>query len=323
MLGFYKIKNIYYYNEQLNIKKKSMKSDLPIRPEEANKNNGCINISDNNYPELLKNIYDPPKLLFFKGNKKLLHSKNLLTIVGSRKTTDYHRTSLEKIIANLKNTPLVIVSGLAVGIDRLAHRYALDNHLPTIAVLGSSLDEKKLYPQENLSLAKEIIKNGGLLLSEQSPETKTQLWHFPKRNRILAGLSKTTIVISGAKKSGTLITAQVAIDEGREVLALPGNVNLLLNQGPNKLIKAGAGLLNCSKDILRIYNIDKQIIKQKIIFKNKDHVKIYSLLQTESIKLVDLATRLNMPLAKINPLISTMEIKGLIKLNNLNQLEII
>ena len=300
-----------------------MKSDLPIRPEETDKNNACISISDCDYPELLKNIYDPPKLLFFKGNKKLLHYKNLLTVVGSRQTTDYHRNTLEKIITDLKDTSIVIVSGLAVGIDRMAHRYALDNDLPTIAVLGSSLDERKLYPQENLSLAREIINKGGLLLSEQSPQTKTQLWHFPKRNRILAGLSKTTVVISGAKKSGTLITAQVAIDEGREVLALPGNINLRLNQGPNKLIKAGAGLLNCSKDILRIYNIDKQIIKRKITFKNKAHAKIYSLLQTESIKLVDLATRLNMPLAKINPLISEMEIRGIIKLNNLNQLEII
>jgi DNA processing protein len=305
----------------LNIKKKSMKSDLAIRPEEANKNS--IGILDLDYPELLKNIYDPPKLLFFKGNRKLLQSKELLTVVGSRKTTDYHLSSLQKIIADLKNTPIVIVSGLAVGIDRMAHRYALDNHLPTIAVLGSSLDERKLYPQENLSLAREIINSGGLLLSEQSPETKTQLWHFPKRNRILAGLSKATVVVSGAKKSGTLITAQVAIDEGREVLALPGNINLILSQGPNKLIKDGAAMMDSAKDILRIYNIDKQINNKKIIFKNKDHAKIYSLLQTEPLKLVALAAKLNKSLADTNILISEMELRGTVKLNNVNQLETI
>jgi DNA processing protein len=300
-----------------------MKSDLPIRPEEADKNIGCISILDCDYPKLLKNIYDPPKLLFFKGNRKLLQSKDLLTVVGSRKTTDYHRNSLQNIITDLRNTPLVIVSGLAVGIDRLAHRYALDNNLPTIAVLGSSLDERKLYPQENLSLAREIINSGGLLLSEQSPETKTQLWHFPKRNRILAGLSRTTVVVSGAKKSGTLITAQVAIDEGREVLALPGNINLYLSQGPNKLIKDGAAVMDSAEDILRIYNINKKIITKKISFKNKDHAKIYSLLQTESLKLVALAAKLNIPLAATNVLISEMELRGIVKLNNLNQLEII
>lgn len=298
-----------------------MKNDSFICPFKTSE--GYIKISDLDYPYLLKNIYDPPRLLFFRGNKKLLYNKNLLTIVGSRQTTNYHQTSLKNIITEFKDTSLVIVSGLAIGIDSLAHRYAIENGLPTIAVLGSSLDQDKIYPQENLALAREIIQKGGLLLSEQSSGTKTQLYHFPKRNRILAGLSNATMVISGAKKSGTLITAQVAIDEGREVLALPGNINLKLNQGPNKLIKEGAAVIDCAEDILKVYNIDKKIIQSKISFKNKDHAKIYSLLQTESIKLVELANLLNFSLAKTNALISEMEINGIVKFNNLNQLEII
>jgi len=282
-----------------------------------------ITIVDPLYPQNLKNIYDPPLFLFYRGNINLLKNKYLITVVGSRITTDYHRNIVKNIFRQLQNTPLIIVSGLAVGIDTFSHRQALDNNLPTIAVLGSGLSKYVLYPQENIDLAQEIINKGGLLISEQSARTKTQLYHFPKRNRILAGLSKATVVISGAQKSGTLITAQVAIDEGREVLALPGNVNLRLSQGPNKLIKEGAGIIDSAEDIFRIYNIDKHIKTTKIVFKNKHHAKIYSLLQTESINLVDLATRLNMPLAKINILISEMEVRGIIKLNNLNQLEII
>lgn len=285
--------------------------------------NISIGISDGDYPALLKNIYDPPGRLFFKGDKSLLQSKYLLTIVGSRKTTLYHQTILKNIISDLKNLPFVIVSGLATGIDGLAHKYALENNLPTIAVLGSCLDKDKIYPKENLPLAQEIIKRGGLLLSEQSPGTQTQIWHFPKRNRILAGMSRATIVISGAKKSGTLISAQVALDEGREVLALPANINLSLSYGPNELIKNGARMLLDSQDILEAYNIDKEIKKQKIIIKEKNHAKVYSLLQTEPINLVTIAKRLQLPLVEVNAIISELELRGLIKFNQFDQVEII
>ncbi len=282
-----------------------------------------IDISSTYYPNLLKNIYDPPDRLFFRGNKKIIKYHNLLTIVGSRQTTDYHQSVLKHIIADLQDSSLVIVSGLATGIDGLAHRYALEYNLPTIAVLGSSLDEAKIYPKENLSLANTIIARGGLLLSEQSPETQTQLWHFPRRNRILAGISRATLVISGAKKSGTLITAQVALDEGREIFALPGNINSTLSYGPNSLIAGGAQLLNSARDILEFYGIKSNIKKQKIIFKNKGHAKIYSLLQTEPLSLVKLAAALNLPQSHISAMISEMEILGLIKFNQFNQVEIL
>ncbi|PLX26051.1 DNA-protecting protein DprA [Candidatus Parcubacteria bacterium] len=286
-------------------------------------NNVSIGISDGDYPDLLKNIYDPPKRLFCKGNKNLLRNKNLLTIVGSRQTTTYHQSILEKIISDLKDLPFVIVSGLATGIDGLAHKYALENNLPTIAVLGSCLDKDKIYPKENLTLAKDIISNNGLLISEQGPGTKTQIWHFPKRNRILAGLSQVSIIISGAKKSGTLITAQIAIDEGRDVLALPANINLRLSLGPNELIKNGAQILLDSQDILEIYNIDKKIEKQKIIIKDKSHAKIYSLLQTEPMSLVTVSKKLELPLEEVNSIISQLEIQGLIRFNQFDQVEII
>lgn len=298
-----------------------MKSDLQNSPPKGEK---CyIDIYSNDYPDLLKNIYDPPRYLFFKGNKNLLKNKNLLTIVGSRKTTSYHQSALQKIIADFKGTDLVIVSGLALGIDGLSHRYALDNNLPTIAVLGSSLDKDNIYPQENLPLAKEIIAKGGLLLSEQNPGTQTRLWHFPKRNRILAGMSRATIVISGAKKSGTLITAQVAVDEGRDVFALPANINLSLSYGPNQLIKNGASILTTADDILKYYHLDKRQNKKSISFNKQAHAKIYSTLQTEPVTLVELARQINFSLSETSGLVSEMEIQGLIKINQFNQIEII
>ncbi|OGY95259.1 MAG: DNA protecting protein DprA [Candidatus Komeilibacteria bacterium RIFOXYD2_FULL_37_8] len=282
-----------------------------------------ITILDPLYPPNLKNIYDPPLFLFYRGAIALLKNDYLLTVVGSRTSTDYHRNCVHNIFQDLKNTPLIIVSGLAIGIDTLCHKKALENNLKTIAVLGSGLSKDRLYPQENVGLATEIIQNGGLIISEQSAKVQTQLYHFPKRNRILAGLSKATLVISGAEKSGTLITAQVALDEGREVLALPANINMRLSYGPNKLIKEGATLLDSAKDIFKIYNLEKNCSAKKILFKNKYHAKIYTLLQTESMNLVDLSARLDLPLAQLNIFISEMEIAGLIKSNYFNQLEIL
>ena len=282
-----------------------------------------ISILDDDYPALLKAIYDPPLFLFYRGNKKLLESRYLLTMVGSRIMTSYHQAVTKKIGQRLINTPLIIASGLAIGIDSASHQTALDNKLPTIAVLGSGLDSRVLYPQSNIKLAKQIINQGGLLLSEYPAMMRPQLHFFPKRNRILAGLSKATIVISGALKSGTLITAQVAIDEGREVMALPGNINSSLSQGPNSLIINGAHLLSSPQDILKLYNLNNKPVNSQLVFKNKLHAKIYTLLQTEPMNLVKLSDQLRLPLHQINSIISELEIKGLVRINKFNQVEII
>ncbi|MBU1202434.1 DNA-processing protein DprA [Patescibacteria group bacterium] len=282
-----------------------------------------ISILDKDYPANLKNIYDPPLFLFYRGNIKLLNQKNILTVVGSRSFSSYHNQMCQNIINNLRGTDLVIASGLAIGTDSQAHNLALENNLPTIAVLGSGLDDKVLYPQGNRHLAKKIINQGGLLISEYSALAKPQLHNFPRRNRILAGLSKATIVISGAKKSGTLITAQVAIDEGKEVLALPGNINTRLSEGPNNLIKNGAQILTSGDDILNFYGLKNKNKSKKIIFKNKLHAKIYSTLQTEPLNLDKLAAQTNISLAQIGILISEMEIQGIVKINQFNQVEII
>ncbi len=195
-----------------------------------------ICILDKEYPELLKNIYDPPLFLFYRGNIKLLANSNLITIIGSRQTSIYHQDSLKEITEDWQD--IIIVSGLALGMDSLSHKIALKKELNTIAVLGSGLDQ--IYPKVNIKLAQDIINNNGLLLSEYSQNTKPSKYTFPQRNRILAGLSEIIIVISGTLKSGTLITAQVALEEGREVYALEDTTKRELSKGPNSLIKEGA-----------------------------------------------------------------------------------
>ena len=281
-----------------------------------------LSILNKKYPSQLKNIYDPPLFLFYKGEIDLLSSAYIVTIVGSRSLDSYHITATQKIISALANTPLIIASGLALGIDALSHQGALNNDLKTIAVLGSGLDDSVLYPQHNLALAQKIITKGGLLLSEYSQNQSALLHHFPRRNRILAGLSKVTVIISGAKKSGALITAQVALDEGREVYALPGNINQRLSQAPNYLLQNGANILLEAQDILEAYQIKKEIISDKINFKEKLHAQIHSLLQTEPLTLVELAFKLQKPLPEINSAVSHLEISGLIKINQFNQIEI-
>ncbi len=212
-----------------------------------------ISILDKEYPRLLKHIYDPPLFVYYKGNVELLNNKYNIGIVGSRNTTEYHNIITKDIIHTLKNNPFTIISGLAIGIDSLSHKYSLDDNLKTIAVIPSSLDN--IYPFRNNSLANEILNNNGLLISEYPSNTKLETYHFPKRNRIIAGLSDIIVIISGTLKSGTLITAQIALDEGREVYALPGNINNKLNQGPNHLIQSGAQMINNTNDILKHFNI--------------------------------------------------------------------
>lgn len=281
-----------------------------------------ISILDPDYPLLLKNIYDPPLFLFYQGNKALLASQYLLTIVGSRTSTLYHQTTTQKIIADLKGTPLVLLSGLAIGIDTIVHQEALKNGLATIAVLGSGFDDSVLYPQSNIKLAQTIVDQGGLILSEYLPNTKPALHHFPLRNRILAGLSPLSVIISGANKSGTLITAQIALDEGREVYALPGNINLRLCQGPNSLLSSGANPLLTADDILKFYKLKNNALREKILL-SADEAKIINLLKIEPHKVEVLANNLRLNINLTQSLISQLEIKNLVRINLLNEVEII
>lgn len=195
-----------------------------------------ISFFDNEYPEKLRQIYQPPLILFAKGNIKLLQNK-IVTIVGSRMATGYSQRVIEKIVPNLLADNLTIASGLAKGVDSLAHRETLKYNGNTIAVVGNGLNH--FYPIQNHFLQDQIEKRG-LIISEYLPDTPPRPFRFPQRNRILAGLSESVIVTEAKEKSGSLITANLALQENRDVYAVPGPITSSLSEGPNRLIEAGA-----------------------------------------------------------------------------------
>jgi DNA processing protein len=206
-----------------------------------------ITIFDQNYPSLLKEIYQPPWVLFVKGDLSLLEIQPKLAVVGSRQATPYGKNAICLMFPSLVEKGVVIVSGLANGIDTLSHEYAMKNGGKTIAVIAGGLYH--IYPKENDELAKEMMKSQ-LVISEYPPDTKPLRWHFPARNRIISGLSNGTFIIEAKRKSGSLITANYAVNEGREVFSLPGSIFNQNSLGTNDLIKQGAKLVMCSEDIL-------------------------------------------------------------------------
>lgn len=195
-----------------------------------------ISFFDNEYPEKLRQIYQPPIILFARGDVSLLKRK-IVTIVGARMATEYSNQVIKRMMPNLLAQDFVVASGLAKGVDSFAHKAALDNNGKTIAVIGNGLNH--YYPMQNHALQDQIVDKG-LLISEYLPDTPPRPFRFPERNRILAGLSECVVVTEAKEKSGSLITANLALQENRDVYAVPGPITNALSEGPNKLIEVGA-----------------------------------------------------------------------------------
>ncbi len=207
---------------------------------------GVTTLADEDYPGLLRQIYDPPALLFYRGDLSVLQAP-CVAIVGSRKATAYGRSAATKLSADLARAGVVVVSGMARGIDTHAHQGALQDGGITAAVLGCGLDI--CYPPENLRLREKIVQSG-VLLSEFPPRTEPRAQHFPLRNRVISGLSLATVVVEAAEKSGALITADCALEQGREVFAVPGSIHSPYSRGCHKLLKEGAAMLEVANDVL-------------------------------------------------------------------------
>lgn len=214
-----------YYNDEYN------KAILRINAQ-------CqvISFFDQEYPEKLRQIYQPPLVIFARGDISLLQKK-IVTIVGARAGTVYSRNVIDELVPNLLQEKYVVASGLAMGVDRMAHEATLNNGGKTIAVVGNGLNH--YYPRQNQSL-QTAIENRGLVISEYLPDTPPRPFRFPQRNRILAGLSKSVVVTEARENSGSLITANLATQENRDVYAVPGPITSDLSKGPNKLIESGA-----------------------------------------------------------------------------------
>ncbi|MEO6453731.1 MAG: DNA-processing protein DprA [Ginsengibacter sp.] len=204
-------------------------------------------ITDKNYPQRLLNCYDSPPIVYFKGNANLNISR-IIAIVGTRNNSEYGKAICEKIITDLTDQNVLIVSGLAFGIDSIAHKSAIKNNLQTIGVLGHGLD--RIYPNQNKLLAKQMIENGGLLTDFKSG-TNPDKQNFPKRNRIVAGISDAVIVVESGLKGGSLITAELANGYNKDVFAIPGRITDIKNEGCNYLIKNNkAALITSAEDLL-------------------------------------------------------------------------
>lgn len=202
---------------------------------------------DKDYPYLLKQIYDPPWILYMKGNRGLLKDMNGIGVVGARKPSISGLQALKSLLPPLVQAEYVIISGVAVGIDAAAHQLTLKEKGKTIGVLGGG--HFHIYPKGNIPLAREMMKNG-LLISETPPQRRAEPWMFPMRNRIISGLSRGVLVVEARQKSGTLITAQFALEQGREVFAVPGSPSHDLSTGTNRLIQEGAKLVLTANDII-------------------------------------------------------------------------
>lgn len=213
----------------------------------------CIQDTDADYPRLLRHIPNAPKKLYCRGTRPLLNATNLCAIVGSRTPTSYGLSCTESVVHACVERHVVTVSGLAFGIDARAHHHTLRLNAPTIAVLGSSVDDDTIYPRSHVRLAHEIIAAGGLLISEHPVGTHAHKGSFPLRNRIIAGIAQATCVIEAREKSGSLITAYSALENNREVFAVPGSIFSQQSAGTLKLIERGATPWICADSFQYIF----------------------------------------------------------------------
>lgn len=269
------------------------------------------------FPKRLKEINDPPKKIYVRG-KLPPDDFKWLCVVGSRKYSSYGKEACEMLINGLRGLPVVIVSGLALGTDSIAHRAALEANLPTVAVPGSGLNSEVLYPSSSKILAEDILRAGGALLSEYEPDFRATMWSFPRRNRIMAGLSDAVLVIEAEIKSGTLITSKLATEYNRDVFAVPGSIFSTGSEGPHMLIQKGAAAV-CSAAALReaLGFPNSSSTNYKLQTNNysdcsPEEKTILEILASPMSK-NELIDSLEMPLSQINSVLSVLEIKGLIK----------
>ncbi|SHJ96304.1 DNA-processing protein DprA [Paramaledivibacter caminithermalis] len=272
----------------------------------------CIIKSDILYPERLKNIEKPPRILYVKGNI-IQEDCNAIAIIGSRRCTSYGKNIAYRFAKEMAGYGITIISGMAYGIDSAAHRGALDGGGRTIAVLGCGVDI--CYPKNNVNLMKKIIENGAVI-SEYSLGTQPRPGNFPTRNRIIAGLSKGVLVVEAGLKSGTLITIDYALQQGKDVFAIPGNINCSVSKGTNKLIKEGAKPVTCVEDILEEYNIRKQSWDYDTKFNDlsdSERTVIEVIKRKQPIHIDMISSILHLAPSTVNSLITILEIKDLVE----------
>ena len=271
------------------------------------------------FPRRLLEIPQPPKELYYRGK---LPTKNLklLTVVGSRKYTTYGKQVVEELISGLAGYPLGIVSGLALGIDSLAHEAALRAGLYTLAVPGSGIDDSVMYPAAHKQLAHRILEASGGLMNEFEPTFQATKWSFPQRNRLVAGIAHAVLLIEAGEKSGTLITARMTADYNRELLVVPGSIFSSNSKGVHQFLKLGATPVTCSTDILEVLNLATTVSAQTqsqpaLPTLSPDEQLVLQYLH-EPIHRDELVRQLNIPISEASQLLMMMELTGHIHCDN-------
>jgi len=275
---------------------------------------GFTSILDEDYPEALSNIYSPPLLIYYRGDISAVNSGKILAVVGTRKPSAYGREMTKKLLTPLCERKVKIISGLAMGIDTIAHQTAVASGAPTIAVLAGGVEE--IYPAMNRELAQKIINNG-VILSEYEPGSKMERWNFPARNRIVSALSEAVFIVEGSMSSGAMLTGKFALEQNREVLALPGNINITNAQGPNYLIKTGATVVTCTEDLLRCMGIEaEEHIEQMDIFDHlsENEQRIYAVFRAEqrNLSFDELMIITSESFGQLSVALLNLELKGVI-----------
>lgn len=268
------------------------------------------------YPRLLLETPDHPYLLYVRGSYDFSKPRPLLAVVGTRKCTGYGKQAVESLVAGLTRAGVVIVSGLAFGIDKLAHEACLAAGGETLAVLGSGIDDAGITPSSHRKLGQEIVSQGALI-SEFPVGTQAKPGHFPMRNRIVAGMTLGVLVIEAPEKSGSLITARLALDYNREVFAIPGSIFSDTSRSPHALIKGGAKITTCLEDILEELHLPVSSLasspERSLIGLSPLQERVHTLLSHEPLHIDELIERSSLAPGEINSTISILEVRGLIK----------
>lgn len=325
---YMKIKGINMDTATRMVTDKDLKKYDRIIDKMYNESINYITMDDKYYPSALMDTYDYPPVLFYKGKNLFMEDNPMISMVGTRRASNYGMNVAKQFAREFSNNGLDVVSGMAIGIDTYAHKGALEGMGDTIAVLGCGVD--KVYPKSNRKIYDEIIEGRGMVVSEYLPGTEPLSHHFPARNRIISGLSQGTVVIEASFKSGSLITAKYANEQGREVYAVPGNITSRVCEGSNSLLKDGAKLILSANDVLEdLYYILKRPVMHKVteIIKEEDYyeediLNKYNLTKDEKLicelirdgdNTADLISRkLSKEINFINSTLTMLEIRGIV-----------
>lgn len=271
-----------------------------------------VMIDDDAYPVLLREIYDPPFVLFVRGT---LSSpiKNPLAVVGSRKMSPYGAQIIERVITPAAQAGCSVISGLALGVDGAAHSAALDAGTYTVAVLGTGVDDRTIYPKQHFHLSQRILADGGAIISEFAPGTPGLKHHFPLRNRIISGMSQVVCVVEAAKKSGSLITARSALDQNRTVCTFPGSIFSPGSSGCNELIASGARPVLSANDILDEFGVSHEEFAKTYTPENEQESVLLSLLSDVPIHIDDMISQSKLSASSAMTTLTMLEAKRIVK----------